>query len=216
MASARTHSSSAKRVSLTQEQHAQCGATSVGHASLVSFARSASSRAPMNAEFGSPSHIGAATPESWQTTPPRNATSEFQRASATASQSLSNLDKQDGSGKRQFGSVPKRMREPMTVEVLTGMMHELTCPSADEIASTQPVMQNSLGEQMACMEAQKRRRQCDNADVNLDGSNDSRALHTVNTNGDGDDDMTDDLCFLVDQVAIEETEKVTKFMPYCL
>lgn len=208
MASTRTHSSSAKRVSLTQEQRAQCGSTAGGHASLVSFARSASSsRPPGSAEFGSPSHIGAASPGSFQVTPPRNAMSEFERASATVCQAESH--QQLHSRKRQHPSVPKRMREPMTVDVLTGMMHELPCPSADDVTE-RPIVEQSLSEQMACMEVQKRRRQGDSVDVNTDEQAQSE------NHGIGDDDMTDDLCFLVDQVAIEETKKATKFMPYCL
>ncbi len=216
MASTRTQSSPAKRVSLTQDQRGQCGSTTGGHASLISFARSASSRTPGTVEFGSPSHIGVASPGSFRVTPPQNATPEFERATASAIEAERKRNREAQSRKREHPNVPKRMREPMTVEVLTGMMHELPCPSAADDTTGTPIVDESLSEQMACMEVQKRRRQCDSIGMNSGEQvrNENQGMHT---NGiEGDDDMTDDLCFLVDQVAIQETEKETKFMPYCL
>lgn len=210
MASTRTHSSSAKRVSLTQEQRANCGSTSGGHASLVSFARSASSRAPCSAEFGSPSHIGATPPGASQVTPPSNAVTDFERASASASEAEFKRNPQSLPRKRQHPSVPKRMREPVTVDALTGMLYELPCPSAD--STQQPLQEHLLSEQIARLEVQKRRRQCDASPINNSQQEKEGGQEGVDNN----DDMTDDLCFLVDQVAIEESERETKFMPYCL
>lgn len=64
----------------------------------------------------------------------------------------------------------------------------------------------TLADQFSALEVQKRRRRCD-------GEHERVHTHAATPSGVGVD-MTDDLCFLVDQVAIKDAKTDEKFMPY--
>lgn len=255
MASARAHASTSDPQQ--KQQPSNCGATSVGHASLVSFARSASARnmpavqdaantnqavAMPVAQFGCPSNMGAAP------VPPQilsaegqdgdnnrvGSTTEFERASAAMRASRTPGNRNESGAEScddttsnvnrspRVGSVPKRMREPMTVDTLTGMLHEMPCPSSSAPGDKAACAKESNvfgGDHLRISpspDTQKRRRTAPSI-----GTTNTTDLPppSININIDAtaspDDDMTDDLCFLVDQVALkEDVEKEQKFMPY--
>lgn len=219
----------AERVALSQPQRSQCGSTAGAHARLLSFARAQS--APPHPAFGAPSALGAAAPPAFPSPPPEGG---FERALAAA-QSLPRAFANKSTGSlvgspppdRVRAPVPKRMREPMSVDALAGLFDGLRCPAQSGVSLSE---ESALAERLAALDVQKRRRRCDAADMpalaggahtaSASSTADHSARDVVNPHAqkvqapDDADGHADELSFLVEQCGIEDEDKDNKFMPY--
>lgn len=163
MASAQARTTASRVVGGPTVAPTQCGATSDAHARLVSFARAqVSTTTSAKASFGIPSTIGAAQAPQ----PPAEAPNSYERA---------------------FKAVPKRSREPMSVEQLAGLFGGLRGPAVAD-------------------DAQKRRRRAKHPPPPPPPHEPPQPVDA--------DEHAEELCFLVDKCDIEDADKCAKFMPY--
>lgn len=225
----------AERVALATPK---CSSSAAGHASLVSFARSQSASSFTHV-FGAPSRLGADNNASPTTSefpaPPPDRVFDFERAAAAASNaeksSKAQTDEKKDAGKerelspkrRQRRSVPKRMREPLSVDALTGLFEDLRGPAEASVDAGSVDNEAVLAQRLAALDVQKRRRKCADVEVNTEGDAEKTAVVenataerlAPATEEDVDPDgLANELCFLVDQCDIKTQEKKTGFMPY--